>query len=97
MEYQDSLFMCKLCEQRCIVLLITMYFRYNTDLFQMEKEKTHNLKVQLESELPKTELFFLLTISGTSFGDMVLDLDNYKDNQRKLEMITNKFVSFGMI
>ncbi|CAH1638822.1 unnamed protein product [Spodoptera littoralis] len=53
--------------------------RSNIDLTEMEKERTHKMRIKLE-EGGNVEVFLLLTISGFS----IISLDDFQETQRRL-------------
>lgn len=74
---------------------ITVFYRYILDLSQLENEQTHKMRINLEGEniqASNVHLFFLLTISGTDLINTIVDLDDYKKLQRKMDLERKKFV-----
>ncbi|XP_047027144.1 multiple C2 and transmembrane domain-containing protein-like [Helicoverpa zea] len=58
--------------------------RTQIDLTELKKEKTHKLRIKLEGDLEKVEMFMLLTVTGFS----LISLDEYQETQRRLAMVT---------
>ncbi|KAG6461660.1 hypothetical protein O3G_MSEX012768 [Manduca sexta] len=65
------------------------------DLSEMEKEKTHKLRVNLEGEGPSAQLFVLLTVTGTSTNSLI-DLDDYQVSQRRLSIMKQEFAWYHL-
>ncbi|XP_026486785.2 multiple C2 and transmembrane domain-containing protein-like [Vanessa tameamea] len=60
------------------------------DLSQLEKERTHKMLLNLEGEFKNIQIFFLSTISGTTFGNTLYDVDeNEIENKKKI--LKNKY------
>ncbi|XP_046968917.1 multiple C2 and transmembrane domain-containing protein-like isoform X1 [Vanessa cardui] len=61
------------------------------DLSQLEKERTHKMFLNLEGDFKNIQVFFLLTISGTTFGNTLYDVDeNEIENEKKI--MRNKYI-----
>ncbi|XP_050563912.1 multiple C2 and transmembrane domain-containing protein isoform X3 [Spodoptera frugiperda] len=54
--------------------------RSNIDLAELEKERTHKLRIKFENEGGNIEVFLLLTITGFS----IVSLDDFQETQQKL-------------
>ncbi|KAH9644140.1 hypothetical protein HF086_010355 [Spodoptera exigua] len=54
--------------------------RTNIDLTEMERERTHKMRIKLEGEGGNVEIFLLLTITGFS----IISLDDFQETQRRL-------------
>lgn len=60
---------------------------------ELEKDKTHEMQIHMESETNNIELFLLLTISGTNFLNTVFDLNDYVISQDTMNSMQNNLVS----
>ncbi|XP_075978755.1 multiple C2 and transmembrane domain-containing protein-like [Anticarsia gemmatalis] len=69
------------------------YGRSLIDLSEMEKERTHKMRINLESEVGNSsvQIFILLTISGISLANTLMDLDDYEETQKQLATVKKKF------
>ncbi|CAH0761043.1 unnamed protein product [Diatraea saccharalis] len=56
------------------------------DLSALEKEKTHQLKLDIEGDVADVKIFILLTISGTPLLNTVTELEDVNNAQKILEV-----------
>ncbi|XP_026730156.1 multiple C2 and transmembrane domain-containing protein-like isoform X7 [Trichoplusia ni] len=68
--------------------------RCSIDLSRLEREKTHNIRKDLEDG--NGQIFLLLTISGTTQSETITDLSSYKENPRDLEIIERRYTWYHM-
>ncbi|KOB74242.1 Multiple C2 and transmembrane domain-containing protein 1 [Operophtera brumata] len=61
--------------------------RTTIDLLEIEKEKTHRMRLDLECETGNAEVFILLTITGIALANTLVDLDDYNETQRRLSAL----------
>ncbi|KAF9811415.1 hypothetical protein SFRURICE_002784 [Spodoptera frugiperda] len=54
--------------------------RSNIDLAELEKERTHKMRIKFENEGGNIEVFLLLTITGFS----IVSIDDFQETQQKL-------------
>lgn len=83
--------------KRCLFYIIydkyfIRCFRSIIGLSELQKEKTHRLRINLECDVGKTELFILLTITGTSLVNTLVDLDDYEATKQLLSSVKKKYV-----
>ncbi|XP_050351847.1 multiple C2 and transmembrane domain-containing protein-like [Nymphalis io] len=60
------------------------------ELSQIEKERTHKMLLNLDGEFRNIQIFFLLTISGTTLGNTVYDVDE-NEIKNKEKIMKNKY------
>ncbi|XP_068618547.1 multiple C2 and transmembrane domain-containing protein-like [Battus philenor] len=60
------------------------------DLSLLRNEQTHKMRIDLEDGAP-IQLFFLLTISGTTLINTICDLDDYQNIQRRMSVARKQF------
>ncbi|XP_075215611.1 multiple C2 domain and transmembrane region protein isoform X2 [Lycorma delicatula] len=63
--------------------------RCSIDLSQLEREKTHRIKQDLDDGAGT--IFLLLTISGTTASETISDLTTYEENPRERIMIEDRY------
>ncbi|XP_053606560.1 multiple C2 and transmembrane domain-containing protein-like [Plodia interpunctella] len=66
------------------------------DLSILEQEKTHVMRLPLEGSMDNAEVFYLLTISGTPYDGLLVDLDNYQEYQMRLQSEDEEFSWFQL-
>uniref|UniRef100_A0A1B6DN18 C2 domain-containing protein n=1 Tax=Clastoptera arizonana TaxID=38151 RepID=A0A1B6DN18_9HEMI len=64
--------------------------RCSIDLSELEREKTHRMKKNLE-ESGEGSIFLLLTISGTTASETISDLTTYEENCREKLIIEDRY------
>lgn len=69
-----------------------MCFRCSIDLTQLEREKTHRIKQELDEGAGT--IFLLLTISGTTASETISDLTTFDENSRELQVLEDRYVSW---
>lgn len=67
----------------------TQYGRCTIDLRSLPREETHSLWQQLEDS--STEIYLMLTISGTTSSETITDLTSFKPDARERETIENRY------
>lgn len=67
----------------------TQYGKCTIDLRSLPRESTHSLWQQLEE--CSTEVFLMLTISGTTASETITDLTSYKADPRERETLESKY------
>lgn len=67
----------------------TQYGKCTIDLRSLPRESTHSLWQQLED--CTTEVFLMLTISGTTASETISDLTTYKVDPRERETIEHRY------
>ncbi|XP_045519887.1 multiple C2 and transmembrane domain-containing protein isoform X4 [Pieris brassicae] len=68
--------------------------RCTIDLSKLEREKTHNIRKDLEDG--NGQIFLLLTISGTTQSETITDLATYKENPRDILNIEKRYAWFRL-
>ncbi|XP_054277669.1 multiple C2 and transmembrane domain-containing protein-like isoform X2 [Macrosteles quadrilineatus] len=63
--------------------------RCSIDLSQLEREKTHRIKQELDEGAGT--IFLLLTISGTTASETISDLTTYDDNPRERTVLEDRY------
>lgn len=71
-------------------LMTAFFFRCVIDLSKLQREKTHNIWVDLEDG--NGQIFLLLTISGTTQSETITDLTSYRENPKDKEIIERRYV-----
>lgn len=67
----------------------TQYGKCTIDLRSLPRERTHSLWQQLDE--CSTEIFIMLTISGTTASETITDLTSYKPDPRELICIKTRY------
>lgn len=65
------------------------YGKATIDLRNLERELTHSIWQQLEDS--STEIFLMLTISGTTASETISDLTSYKPDPIELQNVQNRY------
>ncbi|KAG8280575.1 Multiple C2 and transmembrane domain-containing protein 2, variant 3 [Homalodisca vitripennis] len=63
--------------------------RCSIDLSQLEREKTHRIKQELDEGAGT--IFLLLTISGTTASETISDLTTYEENPREHQVLEERY------
>lgn len=67
----------------------TQYGKCVIDLRNVPREETQSLWQRLEDT--STEIYLMLTISGTTSSETITDLTNFKPDERELRIIENRY------
>lgn len=61
----------------------------------MEKERTHKMRINLEAQVGTStvQIFILLTISGISLANTLVELNDYQETEKQPATVKDKFVS----
>ncbi|CAB3259672.1 unnamed protein product [Arctia plantaginis] len=98
----QELFCLNLFEDNILELSVwdkdTCLGRTHVDLSEMEKERTHKMRINLSSEVGNStlQIFILLTISGISLANTLMDLDDYQETQKQLARAKKKFAWYSV-
>ncbi|XP_026732354.1 multiple C2 and transmembrane domain-containing protein-like isoform X2 [Trichoplusia ni] len=78
--YEDTCLEITLCDKNFAI------GKSQIELSELDKERTHKMKINLDCEVGRIQIFMLLTISGFSF----MSLEDYQETERQIEAITQK-------
>lgn len=67
----------------------TLYGRCVIDLRNVSREETQSLWQRLDDS--STEIYLMLTISGTTSSETITDLTHFKPDERELRLIDNRY------
>lgn len=67
----------------------TQYGKCTIDLRSLPREETHSLWQQLEDS--STEIYLMLTISGTTSSETITDLTSFKPDIRERQIIESRY------
>lgn len=76
-----------------LIECISLCFRCSIDLTQLEREKTHRIKQELDEGAGT--IFLLLTISGTTASETISDLTTFDENSREVQVLQDRYVSWS--
>lgn len=83
--YEDHLLELSLCDKDfCIGRTII-------DLNNLDKEKTHEMRLKIEGEISVVQIFLLITISGIPLHNTIADLEDYEATTKELDVVKKKF------
>ncbi|CAK1586363.1 unnamed protein product [Parnassius mnemosyne] len=66
------------------------------DLSLLKVEQTHRMRINLEGEASQIQLFTLLTISGASLNNTIVDLDDYQKLKSKINLKRRKYAWYHL-
>ncbi|CAH0584122.1 unnamed protein product [Chrysodeixis includens] len=78
--YEDTSLEVTLCDKNFVI------GKSQIELLELDKERTHKMKINLDCEVGRIQIFMLLTISGFSF----VSLEDYQETERQIEAIKQK-------
>ncbi|XP_013190823.1 multiple C2 and transmembrane domain-containing protein [Amyelois transitella] len=70
--------------------------KHTIDLLELQKEKTHAMKIPIDGSMPNAEIFLLLTITGSSYDDLLVDIDNYNETRNRAASERRNFVFYNL-
>ncbi|GBP74162.1 Multiple C2 and transmembrane domain-containing protein [Eumeta japonica] len=86
------------------ILEVTLWDKENQDSFlgraiidvlDLEKEKTHEMRIKLDGSTQNVEIFMLLTISGTTLNT-IMDMDDYKNTEQQMKLMRRNFAWYHL-